>query len=172
MKKIALTMMALLTMMTAVAQKDDNNARKAPKKPTAEEMTNRMTEQLGLTDKQKSKVLALNKEYADVLGGPGMGRPHMGPRPDGNTGATEQAPEKKERPQMTDAQKKERPQLTDAQKKEMEQKMAKRKEYDGKLKKILTDEQMQKYQQMRHHRGHGGRGGRGGHGGPKKSNQE
>lgn len=158
MKKIVLTMAALLTMMTAVAQQDDNNERKAPKKPTPEEMTNRLAEQLKLTDKQKTKVLALNKEYEDVIGGPGMGmggrrmgpRPD-GPRPDGQTGATAQP-----------SQQRERPQLTDAQRKEMQQRMEKRQEYDAKLKKILTDEQLQEYQKMHQHRG-----GRGGHGGPR-----
>ena len=166
MKKIVLTMIALLTMMTAVAQQENNNERRAFKKPTPEEMTNRMADQLKLTDKQKKKVLELNKEYEDVIGGPGMGMMggrhmgprHNGPRPDGQTGATAQQ-----------AQPRERPQLTDEQRKEMQQRMEKRKEYDAKLQKILTDEQQQEYQKM--HQRRGGRGGRGGFGGPRPQEQ-
>ena len=184
MKKIALMMVALLTVMTAVAQQDDKNERKAPKKPTPAEVTNRMAEKLNLTDKQKSKVLELNKAYEDLvcrshMGRPHMGKPHMddrhvGPRPDGfrtdaNPGATEQQPrEKKERQQMADGEKKERPQLTEAQKKEMMQNLAKRREYDIQMKRILTDEQYQEYQKMQPR--HGGFGGPRHHG--KMNHQE
>ena len=151
MKKIILTMVALLSMTSAMAQ-NDNKERKAPKQFTDEEMVDRMAQELDLTADQKTKVLALNKEYKDVLRGPGMGRGPRGPRPDGQSGATQQRPE--------------RPQMTDAQKAEMQKNMEKRKEYNEKLKNILTDDQFKKYQE-RWHRGrhHGGpRGPRPGNG--------
>ena len=154
MKKMILTLVALLS-MTAVMAQNDNKERKAPKEMNPEEMTNRMTKDLELTADQKAKVLALNTEYKDVLRGPGMGRGmgprhHGGPRPDGQTGATE----KRQRP--------ERPQLTDAQMEEMkknfEKQMEKRKEYDKKMQDVLTEAQYKKF--MKHH--HGGH-----HGGPR-----
>ena len=83
MKKIVMTMVALLTMTAAVAQNNENGERRF-QRPTPEDQTNRMAEQLKLDDKQKAKVLELNKEYDGVLmGGPRMGRGHRGPRPDG-----------------------------------------------------------------------------------------
>ena len=117
---------------------------------TPEEMTTRMEKELGLTADQKTKVLALNKQYQDVLRGPAMGRPR-GPRPDAQTGATQQNQQQ-------------RPQLTDEQKAQMKQQMEKRKEYDQKLKSILTDKQYKKFQKQHKH-GHHGRPGH--HGGPR-----
>ena len=159
MKKIVMTMVALLTMTAAVAQNNENGERREFKKPTPEEMTNRMAESLKLDDKQKDKVLELNKEYESVLmGGPGMGRGfgrgQRGPRPDGETGATQNNDQQRPRPQL--------PELTDEQKAQMKQQMEKRQEYDKKLQKILTDEQYKTYQEQ-----HQRRGGRGGFGGPR-----
>ena len=159
MKKIVMTMVALLTMTAAVAQNNENRERREFKKPTPEEMTNRMAESLKLDDKQKDKVLELNKEYESVLmGGPGMGRGfgrgQRGPRPDGETGATQNNDQQRPRPQL--------PELTDEQKAQMKQQMEKRQEYDKKLQKILTDEQYKTYQEQ-----HQRRGGRGGFGGPR-----
>ena len=136
MKKIAMTMVALLTMTAAVAQNNENGERREFKKPTPEEMTNRMADQLKLDDKQKTKVLELNKEYEGVLmGGPGMGRGMgrgpRGPRPDGKTGAT----------QNNDQQRPQRPEMTEEQRAQMQKMMEKRQEYNKKLKEILTDEQ-------------------------------
>ena len=155
MKKMILTLVALLS-MTAVMAQNDNKERKAPKEMNPEEMTNRMTKDLELTADQKAKVLALNTEYKDVLRGPGMGRGmgprhHGGPRPDGQTGATQQQ-QRPERPQLTDAQKEE-------MKKNFEAQMEKRKEYDKKLKEVLTAAQYKKYKKHHHHSGH--------HGGPR-----
>ena len=166
MKKMILTLVALLSM--TVAQAQDNNKSdkceckkemrrgKERKQMTPEEMTDRMAKDLSLTDAQKSKVLALNKEYQDVLGKrPHMKRPQK-PQVDGESGATEQ----QDRPQ--------RPQLTDAQKAEMKQQKAKREEYAAKLKKILNDDQYEKYEKMqKHHRGHGGPGRHGRPHGPR-----
>lgn len=171
-------MIALLTMTVAVAQDKEkcqdkqkcekkccpeksaccSKEGKGPKEMTPEKMTECMAECLTLTDAQKTKVLALNKEYKDVLGkGPRMHgpRPHK-PKADGETGATQQRPERPEKPQ-----------LTDEQKAQMKADMEKRGEYDKKLKKILTDEQYQKYEKMHKRHGHKGHGGHHGHGGPK-----
>ena len=157
MKKIVMTMVALLTMTAAVAQNNENGQRPEFKKPTPEEMTNRMADQRKLDDKQKSKVLDLNKEYESVLMGPGMGRGFgrgmgRGPRPDGQTGAS----------QNNDQQRPQRPQMTEEQRAQMQQMMEKRQEYDKKLKEILTDDQYKTYQEQ-----HQRRGGRGGFGGPR-----
>ncbi len=91
-----------------------------------------------------------------MLRGPGMGRGmgprhNGGPRPEGQTGATQQQ-QRPERPQLTDAQKEE-------MKKNFEAQMEKRKEYDKKLKEVLTAAQYKKYKKQHHHGGH--------HGGPR-----
>ena len=154
MKKIVLTMVALLSMTAVQAQESESKGDfKAPKAPTAEQITSRMAKDLDLTDAQQAKVLELNKQYKDVFKGPRMGGPRppkhdgkMGERkgrPDAESGATEQHPG--------------RPELTDAQKAEMKQQKAKREEYDKQLKQILTDEQYKSYKKL-HHRGHGPRG--------------
>ena len=157
-----MTMVALLTMTAAVAQDNnsENRQRREFKKPTPEEMTTRMTESLKLDDKQQKKVLELNKEYENVLGGPGMGRGfgrgQRGPRPDGQTGASQN---------NNNQQRPERPQMTEEQRAKMQQMMEKRQEYDKKLKEILTEDQYKTYQEQNQRRG--GRGGRGGFGGPR-----
>ena len=164
MKKVILTLVALLSMTAMQAQNNDNNERKAPKKPTPEEMTDRMAKMLKLDDGQKAKVLELNKKFEGTLNGPGMRgpRPHKGEdmgegaKPDAQTGATQQRPE--------------RPQLTDEQRAEMEKFRTQREAYNTQLKTILTEEQFNKYQEMqrmgrRHHFGHGR--GPGHHQGPR-----
>ena len=145
-----MTMIALLTMTAAMAQDNENRERREFKKPTPEEMTERMAENLKLTDEQKPKVLALNKEYESVLGAPrGFGR-GRGPRPDGETGASKK----------NDEQRPQRPEMTEEQRAQMKQMMEKRQEYAKKLKEILTDEQYQKWEEQQ-------RRGRGGPGGPR-----
>ena len=159
MKKMVLVLAAFLSVTVMMAQdnekcecKSQKHECKSQKQMTPECMTEKMAKDLSLTEEQKTKVLALNNEYKDVIGkGPRMGgqRPPKAPA-DGETGASEQ----KQRP--------ERPQLTDAQKKEMKAAKAKREEYQGKLKKILTDEQYKKYEKAQKRGHHGGH-----HGGPK-----
>ena len=152
MKKFLMTMVALLTITAAVAQDNENRERREFKKPTPEEITNRMAEELNLDEQQKAKVLELNKEYESVLtGGPRMNRGPRGPRPDGETGASNQNDDQRQRPE-----------ITDEQRAQMRQYMEKRREYEQKLKEILTEEQYQKWQQQ-----HQRRGGRGGFGGPR-----
>lgn len=139
MKKFFLTMVALLS-MTAMMAQNDKSDKKAPKEPTPEEMTARMAKDLNLTDDQKTKVLALNKEYKDMFkGGPRMGGPR-GPKPDGKSEATD------------NQQRPERPQMSDAQEAEMKKHMEQRKAYDQKLKSILTADQYKSWQKQ-HKRG-------------------
>lgn len=166
MKKILLTMVALLSLTAVQAQESDNKQQqfRGPRQMTPEQMTDRMVNDLKLTDEQKTKVLELNKEYEKVLAGPGM----RGPRPqrhDGESSATAQSEQK--RP--------ERPQMTEEQRQEMQKRMEQRQEYEKKLKEILTEDQYKKYQESRPQRrgfgrgpGRGGRrGGFGGQGGPR-----
>lgn len=158
MKKMILTLVVLLSMTAVQAQESDNNQqRRGPKKMTPAELTDRMAENLKLTDEQKTKVLKLNEEYEKVVGGPAI-RPRR-QMADGESGAT--AKEGQQRP--------ERPQLTDAQKEEMKKNFEQRKEYEQKLKEILTEDQYKQYQQSRQRRpGRMGRPGRGGRpGGPR-----
>lgn len=122
MKKILLVMMALLTMTIAMAQPSD---RKAPKKMTHQEMTTQMTSKLKLNDAQKAKVAALNKEYQDIL---------MPPEPPKNADGSRPEPPKNGDKAMP--------------KKPGSKHMAKRQEYEKKLKQILTDEQYKNYQKM------------------------
>lgn len=159
MKKIVLTMLAIAAFGTMMAQDNKEAGRRGPRMMTPEQMTERMTKELDLNKDQQAKVLDLNKEYKDVIGRPRMHRGPLGPRPDGmkkadgmkkpegmkkaedmkkpdgETGATQRPPRA------------ERPELTEAQKEEMKKRMERRKEYDSKLKAILTPEQMEKHQQ-------------------------
>ena len=155
MKKIVMTMIALLTMTAAVAQNNENGQRRF-QRPTPEDMTNRMADQLKLDDKQKSKVLDLNKEYESVLMGGmgrGFGRGQGGPGGQGGFQGGQQG----QRPQLTDEQRAE-------MQKQMQQRQEKRQEYEKKLKEILNDDQFKTYQdqQQQQRRGRGGFGGPGG----------
>ena len=154
MKKIVMTMIALLTMTAAVAQNNGNGERRF-QRPTPEDQTNRMAEQLKLDDRQKAKVLDLNKEYENVLMG-GMGRGFG--RGQGGPGAGFQGGQQGQRPELTEEQRAE-------MQKQMQQRMEKRQEYEKKLKEILTDDQFKTYQEQQQQRR--GRGGFGGQGGPR-----
>ena len=154
MKKIVMTMIALLTMTAAVAQNNGNGERRF-QRPTPEDQTNRMAEQLKLDDKQKAKVLDLTKEYENVLMG-GMGRGFG--RGQGGPGAGFQGGQQGQRPELTEEQRAEMQKL-------MQQRMEKRQEYEKKLKEILTDDQFKTYQEQQQQRR--GRGGFGGQGGPR-----
>ena len=120
MKKILMTMVALLSMTVMMAQ-TGNGDNKAPKKMTHEEMTTQMSSKLKLTDAQKTKVAALNKEYQD----------YMMPAP----------------PQQNEGQKSAKGSKTE-QKKPSNKDQSKRQEYEKKLKKILTADQYKAYQKM------------------------
>lgn len=144
MKKIMMTMAVALMMSAAAFAQSDNqqSGNKQGQRPTQEQMAQRMTERMvstyGLTDAQKTKLLALNKKYAGKIpmGGPRGGKgPGKGPKPgsntnakiDGQTGATQQAPSSEE-----------------MEKRRQEMK-ANREAYNKELKAIFTDVQYQKY---------------------------
>lgn len=61
MKKIVLTMVALLSLTMAQAQ-NENGERKAPKKMDPQEMVDRMAKDLNLTADQKTKVAEVMKD--------------------------------------------------------------------------------------------------------------
>ena len=164
MKRFFLTMIAAAALTFAANAQQGNR----PEPPTPEQTTERMAQQLELTDAQKSQVLALNTEYKDVIGrpfggpgmgGPGMGRPN-GPRPeggekpDGVSGATNNG----NPPAQGN-----RPELTEEQKAKFEEMRTKREEYNTKLKAILTDDQYAKYEESQKRGPHHG-GPNGGHG--------
>jgi hypothetical protein len=144
MKKIMMTMAVALMMSGAAFAQSDNlqSGNKQGQRPTEEQMAQRMTEQMvstyGLTDAQKTKVLALNKKYAGKIpmGGPRGGKgPGRGPKHgsnastkvDAQTGATQQAPSSEERTKRRQEMK------------------TNREAYNKELKAIFTDAQYQKY---------------------------
>ena len=174
MKKIVLTLLAVATFGTMMAQENINAERRAPRMMTPEQMTERMTKELDLNQDQQAKLQDLNKAYEDVIARPGMGRGPRGPRPDGMRPEGMQRPENMQKADNKKADEKVekkadaqtgatqrpqrperagRPEMTEAQKAEMEKRMERRKEYDEKLKEILTPEQFEKYQLRRQPRG-------------------
>ena len=153
MKKFLLTIIASAALTFAANAQQGNR----PEPPTPEQTTERMAQQLSLTDDQKAQVLTLNTEYKDVIGRPhggsGMGKHHGGEKTDGTSGATDNAnPPAHGNP----------PELTEEQKAKFEEMRTKREEYNTKLKAILTDEQYAKYEESQKHGPH--HGGPNGHG--------
>lgn len=151
MKKFLSILVALVILtLTASAQSDGNRH----PRPTPEQITDRMAEQLSLTDAQKSQVLALNTEYQDVIGGPGFGHGRPGGphgqhnNPDGVSGASDNS----------NANHHQRPELTEEQKAKFEEMRAKRDEYNTKLKSILTADQYAQYEDSKKRGPHGGNG--------------
>ena len=139
MKKIMFTMAVALMMTGAVFAQSSN---KQGEKPTQEQMAQRMTERMvsayGLSDAQKTKLLALNKKYAGKfpMGGQRGGRRNgqgkngnaeTGVKTDAQTGATRQAMSQEERT------------------KRRQEMQANREAYTKELKAIFTDAQYQKY---------------------------
>ncbi len=158
MKKIVLSLVAILSMTTAMAQNDEKNGQNGPQQFTPEQRTEMMAKKLNLSDDQKKKVLELNNEYKDVMGGPGGMRGQMGQR--GQRGQNGEMGQMGQRGGN-------RQEMTDEQKAEMKQRMEKGQEYNKKMKEILTDDQYKTYQQMQPQRG--GRGNRGGQRGGNRS---
>ena len=113
-----MTMLALLCMTVASAQQTVTSSRQ-PRQFDATTQTSLMAEKLGLSSDQKTKVEALNKEYAELFTRPQMRRATQG---GSSTG---------ERPELTDEQKAQ-------MKANMEARRTKREEYNTKLKSILT----------------------------------
>ncbi len=142
MKKFIMTMVAVLSMTSVMAQQNDGGRR--PQRMSHEEMTTQMTSKLNLNDTQKAQVAALNKKYQDCL----MQEPPQKPEGGKPSGAKDNKDNKKA------AAKK-----ANSKKPGNSQNQAKRQEYDKELKQILTDDQYQSYQKMKpQHKGKGPKG--------------
>lgn len=148
MKRLFTAMTLMLTLCgTVMAQNEQReNRRQFSPEDMIKHQTERMAEQLSLTEEQKTAVFDLNTKYSGKLNGMHPGRP-QGDR-------KEQA----------------RPSEEDMKKMRAERE-ASMKAYNEELKNILTKEQFEKYEasmkQMRQHgmRGGGPRGGQRGEGG-------
>lgn len=173
MKKIVMTLVAAIMMGSAAMAQDNNSqqpkqGKKRNKTEMAQKRTDDMAQRYGLNQEQTAQLLKLNTEYADKMG------PHRGgPRPAGGRrprfggggmmpGGGGMMPEGVEMmpgggdfgdmgPVMDDEAK-----MRAARHKMREQMRANRQAYNAELKKILTDEQFQKYEadqaQRREHR--------------------
>ena len=133
MKKIVLTIVAMLTMTAAVAQEEapqneNDRGRREIRGPfkqmTPQERTDKMAKDMELNDDQAGQVKALNEKYASMFERP------MGPRPEGG-----------ERQQLTREE-------MEAKMKEMRQQ---REGYNNELKAIVGDEKFEKYQKSQRH---------------------
>lgn len=131
MKKLMLTLAAVMLIGTAAMAQDDNKKeKKLDKTEMVKKHTERMATKYKLDEKQAKKLLDLNTKYADKLNmGPGMGQ-DMGP---GRNGV------RPERKQMTDEQKKQ-------MQERRQQRQANMEAYKTELKKILNDEQLKQYE--------------------------
>ena len=160
MKKMMMALAAMMIVSTASMAQDNNEKKQPPRKMDKTEMvkhrTDRMVKEYGLDEAQAKKLLELNTTYADKMPRMGGQRPH-GPRPqgksdgqqkvDGSTGATAQQPAERPSKEQMEARRAE-------MKKNAE-------EYNAELKKILTEEQYQKFteaQKNRQQRPHNGGG--------------
>lgn len=160
MKKMMMAIAAMMVISTASMAQDNNEKKQAPRKMDRTEMvkhrTDRMVKEYGLDEAQAQKLLELNTAYADKM--PRMGGPRPGgPRPqgqpdakqkvDGTTGATAQQPAERPSREQMEARRAEMMKNTEA--------------YQAELKKILTDEQYNKFienQKNRQQRPRDGRG--------------
>lgn len=131
MKKLMLTLAAVMLIGTAAMAQDDNKKeKKLDKTEMVKKHTERMATKYKLDEKQAKKLLDLNTKYADKPNmGPGMGQ-GMGP---GRNGV------RPERKQMTDEQKKQ-------MQERRQQRQANMEAYKTELKKILNDEQLKQYE--------------------------
>ena len=162
MKKILLFFTMLVTTAASYAQDDklsaaDNGRREAP---SVEQITMDMINLLDLSDEQGEKLKALNEEYADVVRMPGRrgqfrrgDGPRMRPAPEGEL---QQAPQEGvqatpkldgEKVKLGEGQ--QRPQMERRDNPQREKMRARREEYQQKLEKVLTAEQLEKLRSMR-----------------------
>lgn len=152
-KMMMLVVAAMMMSATAVAQDDNGQKGEKPKFDKTEivqRRTDGFAKRYGLDDKQKTKLLKLNTEYADKLpmGGPRHGMRPGGPRFRGDSlQARPQRPQNGGQPQMGEP----RPDgaQMNGQRPDREQMKANMEAYDKQLKKILTDEQYKKYESDR-----------------------
>lgn len=163
MKKLLMMIVAIMTVTMASAQ-DEQMRRQRPQGPRMDR-TEMMTKEYNLTKEQQEKVKALNEEYSSLFRMPGRGGRNMGPRPNnGNNDGQQARPQRRTDGQTgATAQNGQRPSREEMQKMRQERE-AKQKEYDGKLKEILTKDQYSAYekrqeemQKMRQNRQFNGR---------------
>lgn len=134
----------LLIASVGMAQNDNQvsqSQRKAPKEMSTSDRTEMMVKQLGLSSEQKTKVKALNEKYANAFKGPGMN----GGQPPRQSTNSSQKTKKSTPPQASSKSSKTGKQSSTIQKQQAA--------YEKELKKILSDSQYSKYQQMRKGRG-------------------
>lgn len=158
MKKIVLALVAMFTLSTAaMAQSEEKKQNRPSKAEMAQRMTDRMSEQLGLTADQKAKVLDLNTRYADKLRfqGPRRGRgPQGGPRRGFKNNGNGAPQARGERPQLNDS-------VKAKMAKAREEMKATHEAYEKELKSILTSDQLKKYEEQRQQMRRAPRGQRG-----------
>ncbi len=135
------------------AQSEEKGERKMPsREEMIQHQTDMMADSLGLTSDQKESLLALNTEYSSQM------MPQM-------------RPPRMKRDSLSEGNRPEPPSQEDMenQRKAMEEA---RENYTAELKKILTDEQYAKYEQMqKNHRPRGGHHGGGPRGGGPRGNE-
>lgn len=140
MKKIIMTLVAAFTMTAAMAQ-DFGRPGGQPRMNPTEMMlrrTQRMIDRYGLNAEQAEQLKALNEKQMERMGR--MGRPGLRPdvamqdSVDGKKADRKDAAKREQRMQMTPGQRpqRQRPDMT---------------EYNNELKKILTPEQYQAYEE-------------------------
>lgn len=148
MKKVILAVATVFAFTLSMnAQSEERGERRGPSQEVMiQRQTDMMADSLGLTSDQKESLLALNTEYSSQM------MPQRPPRRMENDSFDESS--RPEPPSQEDM---------DNQRKAMEEA---RESYNAELKKILTDEQYAKYEQMQKNKqprgGHHGGGPRGG----------
>ena len=153
MKKILMAIAAAVMMSSnMLAQDEKTEVGKEQRKVDMTEMVQKRTDETvkryGLSEEQAAQLLKLNTKYAGKMG-PGR----RGPRPEGRKGREAQG--MKQQGQMPDVQKndtlakKDSRQMMRPNREQMRKEME---EYDAEIKKIMTDEQYQKYKADRQSR--------------------
>lgn len=150
MKRIVMSIAALLLLSTAAIAQDNQGQRPERQRMDRTEMIKQRTDDIvkkyGLNEEQAKQLLSLNTKYLGQMGGqrgPRRGGPGMGP---GNGG---------QRPQMNDTTARRRPQGGQRQGGPRQGGMqmgGQMQEYNQELQKILTPEQYKAYQADREER--------------------
>lgn len=177
-KSLLITAAALLLSVCAFAQEFGGWQRgERPDEATIIKMrTDRMVQQLGLDETQAAKLLELNQKYPNVMrggrpGGPGMGRPQRGERPEEfvpsvenqDNAASSDKKQKKDKKAKKEQKKKDK----EAEKAAMDEQSKDMEAYEAELKEILTNDQYKTWEDFKNNRpqGPGGRPGGFGPGG-------
>ena len=151
MKKLMMTMAAVVLMSASATAQNDKQGKHPEKKFDKTEMVKKRTDEMvkryQLNDKQAKQLLDLNTKYADKM------RPHGGPHHHGPKGGPDRPPKDGK---DVKGQRPEPPKDGDhkAHRQQMEETM---KAYDAELQKIMTPDQFKAYQtDMQKHREHHG----------------